>query len=44
MGVMSHLATADETDESFVMAQYEQFIESLEIIKKYGHRPTYIHL
>lgn len=43
-GVMSHLANADEKDNSFNKKQEEIFDQALSIIKKNGFKPKYKHL
>lgn len=43
-GVMSHLANADEKDNSFNKKQEEVFNQALNIIKSSGFKPKYKHL
>lgn len=43
-GVMSHLAYADEGDESFTFSQYIRFLNIIKAMKEKGVYPQYIHL
>jgi alanine racemase len=43
-GVMSHLATADEVNNKFVVEQENEFNKALAIIKEHNLHPQYTHL
>jgi len=43
-GVMSHLASADDLDDEFVIKQENEFNKGLDIIKENDFKPKYIHL
>lgn len=43
-GVMSHLACSDEVNHPLNQIQYDRFKQGCNIIRKYGHKPKYIHL
>lgn len=43
-GLMSHLADADNEDDSFTKVQENNFKKAVEIVKREGLRPKYYHL
>jgi len=44
VGVMSHLANADMSDNSFTDIQVERFKQLYQIIIDAGHTPSYVHI
>ncbi len=43
-GLMSHLASADDVSDSLNKVQIKNFKKALEILKKHGFKPKWIHL
>jgi alanine racemase len=44
VGVMSHLANADMSDNSFTDTQVERFKKFYQTIIDAGHTPSYVHI